>query len=111
MLKQIVERSIKNGPNSNTPMAAERVSALRSGWRDLNSRPLDPQIGGLVVSCDPELRFKDCGGGRDPLCDRALNSLGPIWAQVVRLIANASPVIQDLVRRRTGQCVGCIANT
>jgi hypothetical protein len=30
---------------------------------NLNSRPLDPQIGGLVVSCDPELRFKDCGGG------------------------------------------------
>jgi hypothetical protein len=35
----------------------------RSGWRDLNSRPLDPQIGGLVVSCAPELRFMDCGGG------------------------------------------------
>jgi hypothetical protein len=35
---------------------------VMSGWRDLNSRPLDPQIGGLVVSCDPELRFKDCGG-------------------------------------------------
>ena len=34
-----------------------------SGWRDLNSRPLDPQIGGLVVSCAPELRFMYCGGG------------------------------------------------
>ena len=50
MLKQIVERSIKNGPNANAPMAAERVSALRSGWRDLNSRPLDPQIGPIRLS-------------------------------------------------------------
>jgi hypothetical protein len=28
----------------------------------MNSRPYDPQIGGLIVSCAPELRFKDWGG-------------------------------------------------
>ena len=37
-----------------------------SGSRDLNSRPLDPQIGELVVSCAPEPRFTDWGDG----CDR-----------------------------------------
>jgi hypothetical protein len=36
---------------------------VMSGWRDLNSRPLDPQIGGLVVLCTPEREIKDFGGG------------------------------------------------
>jgi hypothetical protein len=25
------------------------LGLLRSGWQDLNSRPLDPQIGGLIA--------------------------------------------------------------
>ena len=49
--------------HSSCPGNALSLGALRSGWRDLNSRPLDPQIGGPVVSCAPELRFKVSGGG------------------------------------------------
>ena len=57
-----------------------------SGWRDLHSRLLDSQIGGLVVSCAPEPRFKDLGRRVIPPCDHALNSVRPIWAQVVRVV-------------------------
>jgi hypothetical protein len=75
-----------------TPPTRSLVSLglLPSGWRDLNSRPLDPQIGGLVVSCTPERAIKDWGGGVRAPCDCALNSLGPIWAQVTRLIVKVS---------------------
>ena len=57
-----------------------------SGWRDLHSRPLDPQDRRSVVSCAPEPRFMDWGRRVIPPCDHALNSLRPIWAQVVRLV-------------------------
>jgi hypothetical protein len=52
----------------------------RSGWRDLNSRPLDPQIGGLVLSSSGERATYGLGRRRRASRDPVLNSLGPTWA-------------------------------
>jgi hypothetical protein len=51
-----------------------------SGWRDLNSRPLDPQIGGLVFSRSAERATYGLGRRRRAARDPVLNSWGPTWA-------------------------------
>jgi hypothetical protein len=52
------ERSQLNHPDGGRAGVRSSVGLAR-----FELATLDAQIGGLVVSCDPKLRFKDCGGG------------------------------------------------
>ena len=61
------------------------VCPLRSGWRDLNSRPLDPQIGGLVFSRSSERATHGLGRRLRASRDPVLHALGPTWGILVDL--------------------------